>query len=785
MGINLREKINFDSGWLFHRGDIKPKFPETKGTAYTSAKTERYHMGPASPAYYADEDSFDNKALHNSERWKSVTLPHDYVIEGIPDEHENCALGFLHYGNAWYRKKFTLPKEDEGRRITILFEGVATHATVYLNGCLLKHNFCGYTSFEVDITDTAIYGGENLLAVYVNTEEHESWWYEGGGIYRHVFLCKTDATSLDLWGIYVLPERICENKWKLTVENTVRRDDKGEKNIRLESEIIDKYGKTVATLSAKGSVDGFDKSVLKASTTLENVELWSLENPCLYTCKTKVFVTDDTVERECDADSVKFGFRYFYADPENGFFLNGKHVILQGVCGHADCGLTGKAVPDNIHREKVHMMKEMGANAYRTSHYPQSEALMDAFDELGMLVMDETRWFESTDEGLEQLTMLMKRDRNRPSVIFWSVGNEEALFVTEQGRRICKRMMALAHKLDSSRLIMTANDRDPEHATVYDENEVIGINYNLHIYESVHNQRPDKALFASECAATGTTRGWYYPNDPSHGYISAYDADTNKWFRGREYTWKMLMSHEWIMGGFQWIAFEHRGEAVWPRLCSQSGAIDLFLQKKDAFWQNISHWTEKPMVHLLPHWNFRGREGEDIRVSAYTNCESVELFLNGESLGKKEVERYGHAEWQVEYIPGKLEVKAYKDGKIAANDVRETSDDGYRLALRLENKEELRAGGNDLAIVTCYVLDREGREVYDASPFVRFTTNGNGSIYSTGSDISDHTSLFLPDRQMRAGRVTAAVKTGNTPGEMRVYAEANGLLTASLKIEIK
>lgn len=782
----MREKILFDDGWLFHRGDIKPAFPETKGVAYTSAKTERYHMGPAAPGYYAEADSYDNNREHKSERWYAVTLPHDYVIDGIPTEHGNCALGFLPYDNAWYRKKFTIPAEDLGRRLTLYFEGVATHATVYLNGCLLKHNFCGYTPFEVDITDVAKYGEENVLAVYVNTEEHESWWYEGGGIYRHVFLCKTDAVALDLYGTYVLPEKQSDGTWKVTVENTVRNDRKEKANVRMVSTIRDSAGKQVSKVEMQAVVADYATATAQASAIVAEPHLWNLDDPYLYYCDTQVFLSEGVEEHETDADTVHFGFRSVVCDPDHGLFLNGKHVVLQGVCGHADCGLTGKAVPDNIHREKVHMMKEMGANAYRTSHYPQADALMDAFDTLGMLVMDETRWFESTDEGLAQLTTLIKRDRNRPSVIFWSVGNEEALFVTEQGRRICRRMMATARKLDSSRLLMTANDRAPDRATVYDESDVIGINYNLAIYETVHEKYPNKAIFSSECAATSTTRGWYYPSDAAHGYISAYDDQSKvNYFAGRERTWRALRAHEWIMGGFQWIAFEHRGEAVWPRLCSQSGAIDLFLQKKDAFYQNQSYWTDAPMIHLLPHWNFAGREGETIPVWTYTNCEEAELFLNGTSLGRRKLEPIDHAAWEVPYASGILEAVAYRGGEVVARDRRETSGRGTRLALRLENREPLRVGGRDLAIVTCLVLDENGREVPDATPFVRFTTDGNGVIHSTGSDISDHTNLLLPDRRMRAGRVTATVRAGRDATHMRVYAEADGLQTASLTIELE
>lgn len=336
--------------------------------------------------------------------------------------------------------------------------------------------------------------------------------------------------------------------------------------------------------------------------------------------------------------------------------MNDRYVKIKGVCSHQDFGLTGIAVPDNVQRYKIEMIKEMGANGFRTSHYPHGEATMDALDELGFVVMAETRWFESTEEGKAQLKMLMKRDRNRPSVFFWSVGNEEPHHTTEVGRQICRNLVSFAKKLDDTRPVMTATDV-PHIATVNDETDIIGINYSLGKYDEVHKKYPQKAVFASECCATGTTRGWYDADAPEKGYYSAYDKDTTAWFLSREHTWKFMAERDWIFGAYQWAAFEHRGETVWPRLCSVSGAIDLFLQKKDAFYQNMSHWIEKPMVHLLPHWNFEGREGEVITVCAYTNCQELELFLNGKSLGKRQIEKYGHGEWKVEYQPGTLAVK--------------------------------------------------------------------------------------------------------------------------------
>jgi beta-galactosidase len=478
-----------------------------------------------------------------------------------------------------------------------------------------------------------------------------------------------------------------------------------------------------------------------------------------------------------DRDSVNFGFRKVRIDPESGLYINGKHYLIKGLCGHADCGLMGKAVPDNIHRYKVQLMKEMGANGYRCSHYPQAEALMDELDKAGFIVMDEIRWFESTDEGIDQLETLIKRDRNHPSVVFWSVGNEEPYHATEQGRNICQTLMAKAKKLDDSRFIMTAVDK-PTTSKVYDLNDVIGINYNLKFYDDIHKQYPDKGVFASECCASGTTRGQYLGDDPARGYVSSYDKDMNEWFLGREKTWKFLMARPWVLGCYQWIAFEHRGEAVWPRLCSQSGAIDLFMQKKDAFYQNKSHFSDEPTVHLLPHWNWQGLEGESVRVVAYTNCEELELFLNGESLGRKAIEKYGHGEWQVPYALGTLEVKAYVDGKTVATDKQMTTGKPCRLVLT-QDTLDVRANDQDIALFTCSVVDENGLTVPDANiPTVSFSTSGDCQIYSTGSDISDHGYLLCPDRRMREGRITVAVKLGGNPNGMKIYAKAEGLGSA-------
>ena len=768
----MREKINFDSDWLFHKGDIDTPFPSKKLAAYLSAKTERKQFGPASQNY--------DTSYFNFETWTSVNLPHDYVIDEIPNEKYSEALGFVPYHNAWYRKKFTLPETDKERRIVIHFEGVATHATVYLNGCLMKRNFCGYTEFEVDISDVVKFGEENTLAVYVDTQNHEGWWYEGGGIYRHVWLVKTEKLSVDLWGVYANPSLCDDGSWTVKTETTVRNDNFKRKVVSVVGEILDSDGNIVATAKSGGTVEEKDKKTFKYTFKVLSPELWSPKNPTQYVMRTTVRNGKTTT----DTYDVKFGFRTLKLDAQTGLYINGEHVKIHGVCGHADCGLLGKAVPDNIHRYKVQLMKEMGANGYRTTHYPQAAALMDALDENGFIVMNEVRWFESTEESLAQLEMLMKRDRNRPSVVFWSMGNEEPHHATDEGRRIAQSMIAYAKKLDSSRFITTAVVHSPRRAKMLDDFEVIGVNYNWHVYEAIHERFPKKAVLSSENCATGTTRGWYFETDSKGCFIDGYDHDTDKDWRSREYTWKFISERDWMIGGYQWIAFEHRGEAIWPRLCSQSGAIDLFLQKKDAFYQNQSHWTEEPMVHLLPHWNFKGFEGKPIKVFAYTNAERLELFLNGESMGEREIERYGHGEWYVPYSAGTLEVRAYNGETLVATDKRVTSGAPARLVLELDTKD-VRANGEDIAIISCYAVDADGNEVYDATPEVSFSSNCLGAIYSTGSDITDHDTLFKSTRKMRAGRIGVAVKIGNESGILTVRAQSAGLASAVLNIDLK
>ena len=746
----MRKEIILNNGWIFHKGDIEEPISKYKGFIYCQSKTERKLSGPAAYNYSDRPDQFYGNMI-NPEKWEWVELPHDYVVYQDNDKNENCALGYLHYDNAWYRKHFNMPEGSENKRVLLRFDGIAGKSTVYLNGCLMYHNFSSYNTFEIDISDYVYYDKENVIAVYVNTDGFEGWWYQGGGIYRDVHLTVTEPVAIDLWGVYAPCKKLDDNYWQIDFETTVVNTDYENKKVTLESRVIGADGSVLAVGTGEGTVGLRDKGVIKYSTEVNNPLLWDCDNPNLYTVKTVLKLNGE----ETDENTTRIGFRTVEISADKGLLLNGKLTFINGVCAHQDFGLTGLAVPSNIAKYKVSLMKEMGANGYRTSHYQQTESYMDAFDEQGLLVMDEARWFESTKEAIEQLESLIKRDRNRPSVIMWSTSNEEPFHITDIGKRLHKAIAAQIKKFDYTRPITAAEDRTPDKSTIYDECDIVGINYNLKLYDTVHEMCPEKPIFASECCATGSVRDWNFDSDTS-GRIRDKDVDSNEWFLGLEKTYKFLRERSYVFGCYQWAAVEHRGEAAWPRICSVSGALDLFLQKKGAFYQNKSHWTKEPMAHIVPHWNFKGLEGEEIPVTVYTNCEELELFLNGRSLGKKEIEKYGHGEWSVKYCPGTLEVKGYIGGKEVCCDKRITT--GKPAALKLTQDNDFTANGSDIALFTCECVDENGLVVPDAAEYVRFSISSPAKIIGTGSDICDHNNVADTERKMYMGKIRIAVK---------------------------
>ena len=671
----MSQRILFCDGWLFHDGEIEVTPPALKGPVYTQSKTETYRHGPASVFYLDKPDDFGGRsAMLTHERWAAVTLPHDYIVNSPIDRNENNALGFHRYHPAWYRKHFKAENAWRGCRVEIEFLGIATECDIYINGVWMRHNETQYTPINVDITDFLKFDGEdNIIAVHVTQRTIENWWYNGGGICHKAYLSVSPSVFLERDGVYIAPEKLAQQEWRVPVFAEVRNDRYTDVEAMVECTLLDAEDRELARLTATATVPAREmRNVSLSPVTVKAPRLWDLDDPYLHRARTRVCVGDEVIDERSDG----FGFRTIEFTVDRGFLLNGRSHYIKGVCGHEDFGLTGKAVPDNIMRHKVRLLKEMGVNAYRCAHSMQDEALMDAFDRYGMMVMAETRHFSTAAAHVEELRALVRRDRNRPSVFMWSVGNEEHYFITDEGRRIAEHLTFEVKKLDKTRPVMTANDKKPEECTVYGVSDLVGVNYNHHLYDYLHEKFPDKPIFASECAAASTTRGWYFGTCHELGRMNAYDEDINQWFISHEHTFRILHERPYMMGAFVWSAFEYLGEAKWPRICSCSGAIDLYMQKKDAFYQLKSFFEPTPIVHVLPHWNMEGMG--TVRVDAYTNCASVELFLNGGSLGKQHCEKYLHNEWHTEFVPGELRAVGYDaDGNAVCEDVRVTSGKPY------------------------------------------------------------------------------------------------------------
>lgn len=764
----MRIITELNNDWNFHKGDIKIPRPVEKGPVYSQSKNERKLIGPAAYYYFDKPDAFYEDREMRSEGWKSVNLPHDYIINQDNDSSQNNAHGYFKYENVWYRKTIDIQNKGyEDKRLLLQFDGIAGQSVVYVNGRLVKRNYSAYNSFEVDITENVYFDKNNVIAVYVNTDEFEGWWYQGGGIYRDVRLVVTEKTAIDRYGVYAPYEKINETDWKINFETTLVNTDYEDKTAEVISYVIGKNGDVTASARAEAVLERCGKTTVKYSAIVNNPLLWSVNAPNLYQIKTELLLNGEVV----DTDLTRIGFRTIELSAEKGFLINGEKTIIKGVNCHQDFGITGLAVPKNIYAYRIKLLKEMGCNGYRTSHYQHPADEMDLFDENGFIVMDETRWFETSEYALEMLDVLVKRDRNRPSVMFWSTGNEERTHITDMGKRIHRVLAERIRKLDKTRFITTCEDAKPLESTVFPYCDVIAVNYNLQCYDKLHEMYPDKLILSTESCATGTTRDWHFPDSPENGRIADIDKKTNSWYQGRENTWRFLAERSsYVIGTFQWAGIEHRGEAMWPRVCSVSGALDLFLQRKGAFYQNMSHWTDKPMVHIVPHWNFHGLEGEEILTAVYTNCEETELFLNGESLGKQDTSNFKRGQWYVKYTKGCLLAKGYIDGKEVCCDIRETTGKPVKLSLRLENSFE--PNGKDIAVFTCECLDENGRMVPNAEEYVSFSTCENARILGTGSDICDHKNVTLPERQMYAGKITVALRPNPGAEEFKLFAKS-------------
>ncbi|HUK82836.1 MAG TPA: beta-galactosidase GalA, partial [Verrucomicrobiae bacterium] len=608
---------------------------------------------------------------------------------------------------------------------------------VWVNGFYLGRESSGYSGFGYDVTDYLNYGGTNTIAVRVDATLEEGWFYEGAGIYRHVWLVKTAPLHVAKWGTFVTTE-VKDKAADITARVTVNNDSTNGATFEIGQTILNAEGWSVANgsmkkLSLKAGATGEFSSVLDVA----KPKLWSIEAPYLYKLVTSIRQGDKVVDRY----ETPFGIRTIRWDANKGFFLNGKRVELKGTCCHQDHAGVGVAVPDELNTFRIEQLKKMGSNALRTSHNPPTPELLDACDRLGMLVMDENREYGINPHQLGQLERLILRDRNHPCVIIWSLGNEEwAIEGNDKGTRVTQTMQAFAQRLDPSRRFTVANSGGWGGGNSV-STDVMGFNYFTHgNTDQYHKKFPDKPSVGSEEASTLSTRG-IYVQDREHQHLTAYDVNKPDWGALAEQSWTHYAERPYLAGLFQWTGFDYRGEPTpfgWPAISSQFGILDTCGFPKDNFYYYEAWWSDHPVLHLLPHWDWPGKEGQDIDVWAQSNCEEVELFLNGQSHGRKKMKENSHLEWKVKYAPGTLVARGYTDGKEILTTKVETTGEPAVIELT-PHRATMKADGEDVSVVAVQVNDAQGRMVPTASNLITFEITGPGKIIGVGNgDPSSH-----------------------------------------------
>lgn len=760
-----------DSSWRFHLGDIPFPKPVTHQESYLygHAKTGAF-LGAAKSDY--DDSS-----------WRMLDLPHDWAVEGEFSPDANMSHGYLPCGVAWYRKSFEIPAKDASSKLFLEFDGIFRDASVYLNGHFIGNEPSGYITARYDITDHAIYGGQNALAVRVDATHNEGWWYEGAGIYRHVWLLKTSELHIKPWGVFV-SSNVKTRKGKaigaasVSVRTEISNHSDHDALCKLVSEIIASSGSVVATATSTVAVPVSENVRVTQKLRIAAPDLWSPERPHLYTVRSKVLNGGNVM----DDLETSFGVRSSVFDPAKGFLLNGVPVKLKGTSNHQDHAGVGIALPDRLHEFRIERLKEMGSNAWRCAHNPPAPEFLDACDRLGMIVMDETRCMNSTAAGLHQLESMILRDRNHPSVVIWSLGNEEYFHQgTETGRRIIRTMKRLARQLDPTRPITLAMN-GAWGGPVSPLLDVQGINYFPDLYDDYHKRFPKQPILATENSPAFCTRG-IHVNDPERCHFNSYDTPKapKEWTHciTTEESWKAVAQRDFIAGIFPWTGFDYRGEPApfeWPCVLTNMGLLDLCGFPKDHFHYHQAWWTDRPVLHIFPHWNWPGREGQTIDVWCYSNCQRVELFLNGTSLGTQEMPRNGHLEWKVEYAPGTLLAQGSSKGKLEIESKLETTGVPASLQIRAD-RETIKADGRDLSIMTVSALDDAGRLVPYAGNDVAFEVTGPGRIIGTGNgDPSSHEPDKASARRLFNGLCQLIVQSlEGRPGEIAVQARATGL----------
>lgn len=792
-----RETILFDAGWKFALGHATDKGKDFEyGRSIPLAKRGEDR---GATMYGAISQKF------NDTLWRTVDLPHDWANE-LPfindpryyptmptwvSEHGFKPVGpyFPETSVGWYRKTFTALKSDEGRRTSLVFDGAYRDTEVWLNCHRIGRHEGGYTGFRFDITDYLNYGGNNVLVLRVDASKYEGWFYEGAGLYRHAWIEKTSPVHVTPHGLRI----VADGTGKVAASVSVIAAGGVEpKPLEACVRILDGEGREIAKASQPLGVAANAKL---PDLTIPSPKLWSVETPNLYRYELELRQNGSPIDRI----SSTFGVRTLRFDPEQGFFLNGMHLFVKGVCMHQDAAGVGVAVPDALLEWRLKELKKWGFNAYRTSHHAPAPELLDLCDKLGILVMDENRSIGSCDDILRDLRYLVERDRNHPSVIMWSLGNEEGTVQSSAvGARLAASMKRLVSELDVTRPVTYGNNGGESDTGIMSQLDLYGINYTQlgHNFDKLHKKHPRLPMIATEEASTLCTRG-IYAKDAARGYMSAYDIGFPGWGKSAEGWVRDFAARPWLSGAFIWTGFDYRGEPnpyTWPCISSHFGVLDTCGFPKDNAWYYKVWWTDEPVLHVFPHWNWAGQEGKEIDVRCFSNHDEVELFLNDVSLGRKPMPRLGHIAWKVKYTPGKLTAKGYRQGKVVQE--TEVATTGEPAAIVAEPaKTVLTAGGQDCVVINVAVNDAQGRVVPTAAVPVSFLASANARILGVGNgDPSCHEpDLCLPQAGKPAdwkrttfnGWCQVIVAAPKQPGEFTVQFTAPGLKPTELKFKVE
>ncbi len=767
--IAPREQLLFDFGWKFQMG-------------HGSDPARDLGFGNGQGDFSKTGEFAFSTAKFDDSKWRTLNLPHDWAVE-LPfvwddalQSHGYKPLGrrYPETSVGWYRREFEIPASDLGKRITIDFDGAFRSVILFVNGCFIGRNDNGYAPFSFDLTDFLSYGAKNYIVARVDASFGDGWFYEGAGIYRHVWLTKSDALHLGQWESTVRT-KVGGGSAQLALATVVENQGKQAESAKVTWQIQDAAGKTVATAEAAAqSIDVDGSATFSATTKLADPALWSVEQPNLYSA----IVTVESGGKTRDAERVSFGVRTAVFDADKGFLLNGKPLKIQGACNHQDHAGVGAALPDRLQSFRLGVMQAMGCNAVRTSHNAPTPEWVEACDRMGMMMMCETRLMSSNPEGIAQLEAMLKRYRNSPSIILWSVGNEEWILqdaMAEQGEKIATTMVRRCHELDPTRPVSAAVNGSNEKG-VSEAFDIIGFNYHQDFPDEFHKKHPKRPIYGSETSSAISTRG-DYTTDPLRNTINAFNGVV-PWGATAEEWWKFYGTREWEAGGFAWTGFDYRGEPTpygWPSINSQFGIVDMCGFPKDTFYYYKAWWRTEPALHLFPHWNFEGKEGEVIPVWVYSNLDEVELFVNGKSQGSQKVPHLGHVEWKVKYEPGVIEARGTKDGKVVLTEKHETT--GPAVAIRLTaDRTEINADGEDVAMLTVEVLDKEGRPVPTASNLISFKVSGAGALIGVGNgDPNCQESDKEPKRSLFNGLAQVIVQsTAKWPGEIHIEALKEG-----------